>query len=249
MKITTYIILFCCFIIAPTFVYSQKISDDAYDFPIRPGMPEWKELKTYTEILEAIQIPDDIVKDMSTLGLVETILNYPDLINILSHPTYQEGFQLIVGRFNGYQELISRPDAGNKLLDIYSRFDPNKNEPMVQYQDHPIVFEYLNIELLLAQPEIINTLDYREKIKLSTIIINKYNEKIINKSKFGNLSIISSCLVISRLITSFKDPEMESLITHNSELQEFAVSGAISQMNQLDDMVKKFEALLIKNHK
>lgn len=52
--------------------------DDSYNFPIRPGTEEWISLDSYEARLNAYNIPEDILRNMSTLGLVETCLIYPE---------------------------------------------------------------------------------------------------------------------------------------------------------------------------
>ena len=59
---------------------AQGISDK-YIFPIRPGMEEWAQLKSHKEMVDVCQIPESILNDMCTIGLVDTYYDYPLLFS------------------------------------------------------------------------------------------------------------------------------------------------------------------------
>lgn len=90
--------------------------DDAYDYPIKGGTEEWKRFTSHDEMLKACQIPDAILKDMSTAGLVETVMNYPLYGDIYAYSSFQVGLNAIAAQFNGLAELLIRDDAGIELL-------------------------------------------------------------------------------------------------------------------------------------
>jgi hypothetical protein len=52
-------------------------TSDAYIYPIFPGTPQWANLASYDEMLQAVQIPDPVLKSISTWGLLESCFNYP----------------------------------------------------------------------------------------------------------------------------------------------------------------------------
>jgi hypothetical protein len=60
-------------------IYAQNSdsgkSGDVYDYPIRPGAEEWKALYSFNDMLEACQIPENVLESMSTSALVETVLD------------------------------------------------------------------------------------------------------------------------------------------------------------------------------
>lgn len=83
----------------------------AYEYPIVPGMEEWKQLDSHVKKLEACQIPEDILENLTTPALVETVMNYPLLIDMLAYDTVEIGYQAVYGNFNGLRELQERKDA------------------------------------------------------------------------------------------------------------------------------------------
>ncbi len=65
---------------------------DNYEYPIVPGTPEWAEFESHVEMIEACQIPEDILTNMCTHGLIVTCLNYPLLSDILVFNIIQLGY-------------------------------------------------------------------------------------------------------------------------------------------------------------
>lgn len=83
----------------------------AYEYPIVPGMAEWKQLNTHAKKIDACQIPEDILKNLTTEALVETVMNYPLLVDMLAYNTQFAGYQAVYNGFNGLRELQTREDA------------------------------------------------------------------------------------------------------------------------------------------
>lgn len=88
---------------------------DAYNFPVKPGTAQWKAFSSHIDMVEACQIPDSILHNMSTAGLVETVLNYPLSIDMHAYDNLQIGFDAVSAQFNGIPELLRRVDAGTEL--------------------------------------------------------------------------------------------------------------------------------------
>jgi hypothetical protein len=146
----------------------KEKAKDAYVFPVRPGMPEWAKFESGTEMAEACQIPEDILKTISTAGLVETCLNYPFLGDITATDTYQQGIEGVTMTFNGLQELFKRPDAGMMLIERYATMDPEtkyQGWSSHQERDYPS-FEFLYLEVMLAQDAVLENMLREAKILL-----------------------------------------------------------------------------------
>ncbi len=86
-----------------------------YDYPIKPGTDTWNSFESRVEKIQACEIPDEILKNMTTEALTETVMNYPLLIDMLAFPSKEAGYQAIYRVFNGLKELDSRADALVKL--------------------------------------------------------------------------------------------------------------------------------------
>lgn len=88
--------------------------DEAHVYSILPGTEEWEEL-TPAERYEACSVSADEVASMTTDALVETVLNYPYLINMYAYDSIELGIDEVSRYFPGLQELFSRSDASASL--------------------------------------------------------------------------------------------------------------------------------------
>lgn len=102
--------------------------NEPYRYPVVPGMSEWDALKSLQEMIAVCQIPEDILKNMSTEALIETVFKYPLAINIFVYETPLEGLEDVATYFNGFEELFTRPDAAAKL-EVYTSKSSFKANP------------------------------------------------------------------------------------------------------------------------
>ena len=92
----------------------------AWDFPVKPGMAEWAQFKTYQERVDACQIPEVVLTQLSTEDLTEICLQYPFLFQVLSaYKTLDIGLDEMIEQFNGIRALYEREDAYKALLKRY----------------------------------------------------------------------------------------------------------------------------------
>ncbi len=162
---------------------------DAYDYPVKGGTNEWRKLTSHDEMLEVCQIPDTILKRMSTAGLVETVLNYPLSGDMYAYSNLQQGFDAMTSQFNGLAELLNRSDAGTQLLVKYNKSHPLNGDNTEN--DFEIIRSSFNLgflEMILSQRKIILSLSLTQKEDLLTEATIRYNEKLRQKDLFGRTS-------------------------------------------------------------
>ena len=162
--------------------------NDSYDYPIRPGSDEWASLTSGQQMLEACQIPVEIVSKMSTQALIQAIWEHPMLVVdiIIVSSNYQKSFEsmFIENKNNAYVELVNRTDAGTFLLQRYALMDPlTPDPPLIQ----------LCFELLISQPVLLVQLDNKEKKKVV--------EYAFQKDKLRQNNLPENSIVSPRLIT------------------------------------------------
>lgn len=114
------LILLICFTIAPNNVQAASTSNiytisESYQYPIIPGTSEWSELNTLEERVAACKIPDNILYNLTTEALVESVINYPLIVYMFAYDTTQMGYEKVKSYFTGLQELAIRDDAVEKL--------------------------------------------------------------------------------------------------------------------------------------
>src|SRR5574339_653333 len=101
------VLSFCIILSIANHSHSQKISLP-YDYPIKPGTDEWKNLRSQDEMIEACQIPAELLKKLTTEALVISCLRYPLYPQINAYNSIQHGFDRLASKFNGFQELQKR---------------------------------------------------------------------------------------------------------------------------------------------
>jgi len=162
-------------------------SGDIYEYPVKPGTSEWKALHSSAEMLKVCQIPEKLLRRMSTAGLVETVLNYPLYGNIHAHNSLQQGFEAVTSQFNGLQELLKRRDAGTVLLSRYRTMDPAViNRKPTSVEKGTVIWDFENVEILLAQDVILGSFTEKQRQDLIRVTLEKYQaKKLTGESGFS----------------------------------------------------------------
>lgn len=147
-----------------------------YDYPIRPGTAEWANLKTSQEMIDACQIPYDIIKDLSTNDLVNLCITYPLLGDMLFARNFQDGFERLSKIFNGLQELATRDDAGVEMLKAYTAFSLDDfNNGRISGVTN--VFLDMCLDILMAQPMFLESLTKDQQVELLRVSLNRLDER------------------------------------------------------------------------
>lgn len=121
MQRKKYILLLVLFvIIIGIFNFFSKEKDsysitEAYEYPVLPGSDEWNELLSLEERVAVCQIPENILYEMSTDALVESVVSCPIISFMFAHNTVEFGFNQVKGYYNGLNELCERKDANAEL--------------------------------------------------------------------------------------------------------------------------------------
>jgi hypothetical protein len=210
-----------------------------YDYPIKPGTPEWKALTTTKQKIDACQIPESILSNMSTYDLLETCLNYPFNIDLLSYNQIQDGFNAIRENFNGWRELLQREDLGTQVLKKYSTMIPDSMINQ-QYPGH----DFLVMETLLKQDEVISTLPKEDRIKLLKESYEKYTGKLNHPEKFALFGVISNISLMGKILTVENyDPFVQSM-KNNKKTKSKIKMGSPFTKEESDEILKYVEHFL-----
>ena len=176
--------------------------EDAYDYPIKPGSEGWKQLKTREEMVAVCQIPDDILNNMSTEGLIESVLNNPLYGSIFLANVPQQGFNSFYDDFSSVQVLMQRSDLAEKLLDRYYQMNPScedNNWPSLNGAGSGNDRAFSMIELLIAQNAVLEQIiDNQETKSFLQQVLTIYDGKIINN--YSMVGFIYSMLICGRMI-------------------------------------------------
>jgi len=141
---------------------------EAYDYSLYTT-DEWDYLN-YDDRVKAIQIPEVVLKNMTTEMLFSSVMDYPFLFNMAMAPTRSLGFQIVYTEFPGIGELTARPDFGEILLMKYLEMSPIT-------EDGKTNRALWALEIMITQPMFIQGLSSSDIIRLSEIVELKIIEK------------------------------------------------------------------------
>ena len=131
-----------------------------------------------------LQIPSDVLENISTFGLIRSCLDYPYLA---AHWAFQSDLGLdriknIYSRRNCNHELIGRSDAGDALLRYYHAisFDCLNPNPYSTHAERlTIQIQISSVAFFLTQQEILDQLD---KKKVVALLLSKNGQARIRQS-------------------------------------------------------------------
>lgn len=164
----------------------DALVNGVYQFPELPD----NHTMTSKEVTKFWDLPEDISGCITTEGLIETCLNYPDLRLIMAGSSPQSGYDLLVKeRFLGIRELERREDRGTYLLEKFKAIDPLGYDPNWEpveigaynfniYYLEIIFSQYVNLEVLTKSEQI-------ELIETALVVYDKMKEDSGNYSLFG----------------------------------------------------------------
>jgi len=206
-----------------------------WDYPIHYGTPEWDRLSSFQERLKTYNIPDDLIKYMTTADLVRTCLNYPEWLFITSSNNFQTGYNSIKSVFNGFVELEKRPDAFKELYKVYIKMKPEKVTE--QPKKGQFTFEFSFIELLLSQKSIISSISNEESKSLLSTCQVMYENKCKNYNIFSSFGLSTTCLIVGRILEQSNSDSYARLITENPETKGFIIEGPFGPHKILLDRI------------
>lgn len=143
---------------------------DEYKYPILPGTPAWAELKTYAAKVEAVRIPDSILRVISTWGLMETCFKYPLYIDYSAFNDQVKYINDLEQSNSGFKELLSREDAPLILLYFYRNWDISPSSYYLK--------RYF-IELVIGSDKFVSRLNERQLLYLLSVARDKKNMQFL----------------------------------------------------------------------
>jgi hypothetical protein len=227
-------VLFTCALNAQTTAEKEV----TWDYPVKPGTEEWKKLKTVEEQFNAYNIPEGIIKNISTAELVKICLAYPEWGWMHAYNDRQTGFSVLISLFNGFRELFDRGDAGRELINVYLKMNPLAVDPDWEpLQQGLYSFRFTCVEMFLCQRPVINKLDKGEIKRLKEVVVSMYKKKKMLPEIYSlwNLSPTAGiCLTVS-------DMEKNNGMEENTELKVFRQNLMADNIRVLDKIVEQTE--------
>ena len=199
---------------------------DVYVFPVQPGSREWATFRTHGEMVAACQVPEPILRDMSTEGLIETCLSYPLIGDMGAYNSWQQGLDRVAARFNGLQELLRRPDVGTELLARYRQMDPaGIQEKGTSLQRGQYAIEFQHVEMLLAQRGVLSSMTVAERRDLLAECLEKSRSK--EPPGYGVVDVAYTAWVMGRILVMDAPGHLGLEERTGSELAYFVEEGSL----------------------
>ena len=119
------VILLFVFLVATCVVNAQlpwelPAKSGIWDYPIKPGTEEWRQLKTNEEMVRTCQIPEEVLSSISTEDLTILCLRYPRLWHFTAFENTNTGLDQLFSEFNGIRELYQRKDVSRSMTKRYT---------------------------------------------------------------------------------------------------------------------------------
>lgn len=167
----------------------------AWDYPVKPGSEEWRKFTTSQEMHEACQIPDVILKSLTTAALAEICLKYPLFFEYTAFNDEREGIRIMIERFNGLTELSRRSDGALALVSLYKEMPiiTQLQDEKSPHYDTPYKMPFL--ELLLSNTVFFNQLELKEQAALKQIMQSKYEGKVEHLDVYSLYNIKKTMLL------------------------------------------------------
>jgi len=214
---------------------NAKNIDTPYEFRVIPGTQDWANLKTESERLDACQIPQEILNNMTTRALALTCLNYPLFWDMSAFNSYQKGFSILSDRFNGLRELKKRKDAGYQLYNIYKdKFADISSIGLSEIELGNLRLVYM--ETILTQDEILKNMNAYNRKKLLKESLKKYETKKRNSKKFSNNDLMTSCLIFGRILKLQQNTMTNVNILKDNDTKLFLKSGVTSNLEMMEKL-------------
>jgi hypothetical protein len=220
-------------------------SNTPYDFPVKPGSPQWQSFKSTEEMYAACQIPANVLAKLSTPALIQTCLQYPAWTTLLIHTTPQLGFDEWKRNFNGIAELLKRKDAPARMIEFYKSADPKAHARFnTETAKGDYTFFLMRVDAIIVQDEIMGNMTSALKRQLLNRSLVNYNV-IAADELFGFANHASTGRIIVKLAEALGDTATRSMI-QSLQMQEFVATGNLANREALLQIIEKAKSISTK---
>ena len=153
-----------------------------YFYPIQYGTEEWNKIHP-DEWINACQLPDEVLKSISSLGLIRSFIDTPYPIHLIyltaSHLPLATA-RGIYFDFNSLNELLIREDGAQSLMIFYAATKLDCVESLYANKNWNDIWNFsyrlTTIEYLFTLPEIIDKLSLENKKTVVEVLLANYRK-------------------------------------------------------------------------
>ncbi len=207
-----FIHIFAQFFIFQTILYAQE--SKVWDYPVHAGTVQWSKLQSAQEKLNILNVPDQLLVNMTTVDLFKSCLDYPYKTLFLTQDDIQKVCYYIRNIFNGFQELEKRDDTIKELLKIYQGMNPREiNTLESTLEQGAFTFQFSFIEILISQRPLLAHLSQNNLISLLKKSLYVYEEKNDEIEIYSIYGLTTTCLILGRILEQSNAMIYESMTT------------------------------------
>lgn len=220
-------------------LYAQK---STWDYPIKPGTEKWKSYQNTPDIVKDLQMPDEVLKTISTEELLNVCLNYPFFSTYTASNNPFEGMNKILDSFNGFDEFFNRDDASNILFRFYSNKQVSEiNEKEKGIDKAGYSFYYCGYELILCNRKIITKFSKEQQTNIVKLIMKRQKEKESYEGFFGFWGKMTSAFVANKYAVLLGKKEVNIDNKANNDKKLFTEKMLIRDKKVVDDVLTEVE--------
>ena len=221
-------VLFSFLIILSFTAYSQERT--LWDYPIKPKTEEWKKLESNKAKVEACQLPEHILRDISTNDLMVLCLQYPLLYDVFAFNNINNGLQKLFSDFNGIREFAKREESVNSLQEQYLseiHSFPDKLNNKVSNLDLGRSMARISIlELILIYSDFHNNISKENQKKVLESLLSGYKEKCKYPEYFGRRGFATNLFARAHIIIKIDTALLVNFEKENSTVLFSGMAGA-----------------------
>ena len=184
-------------------VHAQE-RKSVWDYPVKPGTPEWASFTTGRQKWEACQIPQKVLDALSTKDLAEICLNFPLFFEYTVLNDERKGISLMIEKFSGLKELSKRKGGALELMGIYKNFPVLSQIQDKASKDYDTPYKLPFLELLLSDNAFIHQLGDQQIVELEKLVLEKYVGKL-EKSHIYCLYNIQNTFLLGAVVINKKN--------------------------------------------
>lgn len=166
-----------------------------YSFDKITNPAVWAKFNSLKEMQDACQMPENWLKNISTENLVKTCMNYPLYGMYMAYNNEMQGVKITMDGFNGFQELMKRKDAAEKLLDFYEQFGTHTKASDTGHDILRLGF----IELVLSSGNIPHIFNEESCVRARELMNEKYQMKLKDKDIYSIHSVKNSLVLGAKI--------------------------------------------------
>ena len=217
------------------------LAQNTFSFPEISDQKDGELQMTIGERIKKMQIPDDVIDKLSTGELLTICLDFPYNIDIFFYDDFQKGFEILKKEFNGYEELMKRPDLyeviitkGNSLQKEIERV-----YQLSEIERGEFSIKWFFFEMIVAQDEILLNFSENTESTLMATILNNKETKENFPSIFSPLNEIPTILSIVKI--ALQNPELYPI---EEDIKDELIDFTYNPLGLNENIIKSVQMII-----